>query len=621
MATVDTLLKAMELYAFKDISIQSPDQTHLPVHVDISAGLRVIGSTIYPTDFDFHNAVSQLFNQLRDAHTRYSMPNCYASFNFVPDGNLTFVSVVDSAVSPAPGAKQYLVLKDPSGRIPATRLSTLDGQDAVQRIYDWGVENGRDSSDLNTRFNQAIKAFSFRPIATYGFPNSQNVTAVGRGGSPTVVAPWVALATKDIQDDAAFRKLCLPASTEIRNGSIPFIDYLDDGLSFSTHEERLDHHKSALQRHIMDLHAHFESSTSSSSSSVSFADQAQVGSRRVNIGMKKSGSQAFQDGQVIYQTNNLIFSRVSSGVGALKMPSFFPSEFGLDTLYNIKSIPEFLFDFQRVTVLAQENQLNEIIIDLRGNGGGWICLAMELLRVMFPGPSSSPGTPPQGELFDIKSSPLLNQLATAASQIPRDVYSIFSPWKYLNPSSLQPYSDTTWLNPGIGYTRGGRFGYYSKMVTDDCSMVDIPVFDQKYRWDPSRVLVLTDGTCGSACALFARNLQERKQATTMTVGGIESDPMMVASFIGGLVYDLPSLLEELKLLKLSDSYLAPKPLPTSANLRFTLWEQYPWANRSNPPIPAEFVFEASDLRLMYTLQSVSNDQSLYADAYKVWRNH
>lgn len=242
---------------------------------------------------------------------------------------------------------------------------------------------------------------------------------------------------------------------------------------------------------------------------------------------------------------------------------------------------------------------------------------MEFLRILFPGPA---GTPPPGELFDIKSSPLLIEIAKAAAKLPRDVYSIFSPWKFFKPSSFTPYSSTDWLLPGKNYVRGGILGTYSEMVTDDCTMVDIPAWDPKFIFSPSKVLILTDGTCGSACALVARNIQERQQASILVVGGVQGRPQMVASFIGGLVYDLPTLLEELKLLGLSDHPLAPQPLPTSASLRFTLWEQYPWVGMANPPIPAEFVFQAADYRMLYSINSYNNNKALYQEAYQVWKS-
>ena len=599
----------MKLYAFRDISISSPDP-HLPCSVNLEAGLDEIQAATYNSDYDFHNALSVLLNNFKDAHTRYSMPTCYSAFVFRLQPAISFVSI-------AVNGEQKIVALDPSGKFQGYEVASINGVDAVQELKNWARDFGRDSLDVGTRLNQILKVFTSRPVATYGIPTASSMTIKFTKIAAPQTFAWKAFSSYSITGTASMASLCLPKSNEIRNGSIPFIDYLDDGRQdFKSHEERVAYHRSALARHVAQLHAQEEKVAQSATFASQSTEESRMGE---NIAFNKKDDFAPQvaPGTILYQTNNTIFSIVKPGVGALRMPSFFPSEFGLDTIYSIKSIPQFLFDVQRVYVLAAEHKVEELIIDLRGNGGGWICLSMELLRILFPGPA---GTPPPGELFDLISSPLLETIANQAAKLPRDVYSIFSPWKYYNPETFTPYTTTSWLTEGPSYHRGGVSSRYSKMVTDDCTMVDIPAWNPKFLFSPSKVLILTDGTCGSACALFARNIQERSEAKTMVVGGILGEPQMVASFIGGLVYDLPTLLEELKLLKLLDSPLAPKPFLTSANLRFTLWEQYPWEHRKNPPIPAEFVFEAADHRLMYTLKSVSDNQALYEDAYNAWKN-
>lgn len=599
----------MKLYAFRDISISSPDPIHLPCTVNLELGLNELQSTTYNSDFDFHNAMSMLLNDFKDAHTRYSMPVCYSSFVFRLQPAISFSSI-------AVGGVQKIVANDVTGKYQGYEVSAINGESAVEALHKWARTYGRDSLDEGTRFNQILKVFTSRPVATYGIPTLEHMEISFTKIQNPVTFSWKAFSSANMTGTSGLASLCQPQTTEIRNGSIPFIDWLNDENMDLSHQARADLHKSAMARHIAEMHAQYESKQFESSSDQSTQNEAGNASNKKDD-LHVSATPIPASGTIVYQSTNTIFSVVKPGVGALRMPSFFPSEFGLDTTYSIKSIPQFLFDVQRVYVLAHELKIKELIIDLRGNGGGWICLSMELLRILFPGPS---GTPPAGELFDMIDSPLLGQIATRAAQLPKDVYSIFSPWKYYRPEDFQPYQTTSWLYPGRHYTRGGVNSRYSNMVTDDCTMVDIPGWNPEFLFSPSNVLILTDGTCGSACALFARNIQERAQAKTMVVGGIMNRPQMVASFIGGLVYDLPTLLEELKLLKLLESPIAPKPFLTSANLRFTLWEQYPWANRSNPPIPAEFVFEASDYRLMYTLKSVSDNQALYEDAHQTWRS-
>jgi hypothetical protein len=50
-----------------------------------------------------------------------------------------------------------------------------------------------------------------------------------------------------------------------------------------------------------------------------------------------------------------------------------------------------------------------------------------------------------------------------------------------------------------------------------------------------RVSIVSDGTCGSTCASFAKIAQEAGVATMVGLGGVWHQPMDVASFAGGFV--------------------------------------------------------------------------------------
>jgi len=146
--------------------------------------------------------------------------------------------------------------------------------------------------------------------------------------------------------------------------------------------------------------------------------------------------------------------------------------------------------------------------------------------------------------------------------------------------------------------------------------MDIPPLDQKFRISPDRLLVLSDGTCGSACALVIRNIQQNKFGKIVVIGGLRDRPQQGSSFFGGLVFSMDDLLPELKLLNLLDDPVAPKPFLTSAFLRWTLWEGYAYVGPRD--IPLQFVFEPADYRMMYSLESSGNLIMLYEDVAKLF---
>jgi hypothetical protein len=67
-------------------------------------------------------------------------------------------------------------------------------------------------------------------------------------------------------------------------------------------------------------------------------------------------------------------------------------------------------------------------------------------------------------------------------------------------------------------------------------------------------MVLTDGSCGGECGAFISLLQYTKKAKIVTIGGIYTQPMDVASFKGssGLTYK--------ELQELNNFYKASCPL-------------------------------------------------------------
>ena len=52
---------------------------------------------------------------------------------------------------------------------------------------------------------------------------------------------------------------------------------------------------------------------------------------------------------------------------------------------------------------------------------------------------------------------------------------------------------------------------------------------------PDKLIILSDGTCGSTCASFTRIAQEAGVATFVGAGGLWKEEMDVASFAGGFV--------------------------------------------------------------------------------------
>ena len=88
-------------------------------------------------------------------------------------------------------------------------------------------------------------------------------------------------------------------------------------------------------------------------------------------------------------------------------------------------------------------------------------------------------------------------------------------------------------------TWGGREGKYSQRARfSECQDLfnDMPEQASGYvknYW--TQVSFVSDGTCGSACALFTQGIQTNGDAVAFTYGGLANEPLDVAAFAGGNV--------------------------------------------------------------------------------------
>ena len=87
----------------------------------------------------------------------------------------------------------------------------------------------------------------------------------------------------------------------------------------------------------------------------------------------------------------------------------------------------------------------------------------------------------------------------------------------LNPETQEPYNNgTEYYYPGRNVTAGGKTTLRTNWFTLNCKEAEaLPSADFKPHkfMDPSKLLIMTDGTCGSTCASFTKIPQEAGLAT------------------------------------------------------------------------------------------------------------
>lgn len=606
VATLNTML---DFYVFTDMSLQSPDPNY-PLAVDLRQGLQQIAQNFQHSNnaAAFHDAVCNLFNSLNDAHTAYFKPLSYdATYALFP---LLFSHYVDS------NGHHVVVSNAFFGRLQqlvGLELLAIDGVPAVDFFTAYANEWVGISRDLGTRFNLAILLWGVRSMSMFPLSNvpSGNITLTfATDNGPVDLPGWYFLGYS-MQGVASSIQLGLadhimPAASEKRAS-----DRAQDAF----------HQRYVKPERIIDG---FFPEIELQAAGLSLPSIEQL----VSSKQLKQQEKASQPSEKSKQRRaKALPSEVQSTTGTTTRDEAPPSLFTLreteavdgylletDTLIIwIKTFSPKDYDLFQMTIVdlllfAQDNEVKKLIIDLRDNGGGSVCLGYSVLDYLFHGEFN-----PYGQ-YDFAAPELSQRMATASMRVGPE-QSEWAPQYWVDPSSNEPYADDSWMVPPRRLTRNNRTSPYSQRVHDEC-MLDFWMWPQPQHHLPykaDQIMILTHGFCGSTCAVFSKHLSELEEARSVTIGGLPDRPQSIASFPGGQVFTLDALLSTLSALNMSTDPAAPKPFPISATFSFTLREIYSWS-QGKEQTPLDFVFEPSDFHQGYTADSWQDQAALYAQA-------
>jgi hypothetical protein len=192
----------------------------------------------------------------------------------------------------------------------------------------------------------------------------------------------------------------------------------------------------------------------------------------------------------------------------------------------------FLADAQ--TCLSQQFDL--VVVDVMQNGGGYVCLGLRLLELLVQ-EYSDDHTQVQMR-YDLPHSPLMDAYV-AAVNAPDPYPDPEAVEQILDPATQQSFPDgDAYYYPGRNVTQGGQVSWRTNWFALDCREAEAlpsggwvpPAF-----MPPERLVILTDGTCGSTCASFTKIPQEGRKATFVGAGGLWGEGMDVSAFAGGFV--------------------------------------------------------------------------------------
>ncbi|KAF4911772.1 Peptidase S41 family protein ustP [Colletotrichum fructicola] len=315
--------------------------------------------------------------------------------------------------------------------------------------------------------------------------------------------------------------------------------------------------------------------------------------------------------------------------GVLSTPHF--NQYGLEVESFAQSLAKFITG-------AKERKLSHIIIDLQKNVGGSTGVALLLFREFFPGVDPFAGS-------QRRSHELGNTLGSATTRY----------WQSLTANTEErlelvanEWVIATRINDETGndFTSWEEYEGPRRQADDDFSLVErydlknpsfhTAAFDgclldrylndddenTRVMWKPENVVILTDGTCSSACALFLELAKNQAGARTVVVGGApKAGPMQAASGSrGARVYTGSLLDDEMSWIGEKDEAVQPL-LPPDRNdtgifidhVSFNLRDQL---RKDDTSMPLQFRYDPADCRLYFTLDNVYNMTALWHDVFR-----
>ena len=503
---------------------------------------HVIHSTLQSEFSDSARILRQAFARPLDAHTRYHKPACYNA-TFVQPVSLHLKLLGDEPVAylePSAFALNFAE-RFPSASVALSplfgqRIALLNGKEWTSELASWGDAHETRSNNAGARFNAVLRSYFYRPAIEYSLGSEERLTSLNitlaDGREHTL--PWLVLYGSGLGDPAA----CLAAQSD--ESSIP--------------------------------------ASRSSSGAVDGAFFALAPREDRQVVLPFDHADKARPIGCFVQTVSTAGGGVER-VLVMKVASFSPPGPYLDAWAS------FLSD--AAACLARN--FDTVVVDVVQNGGGYVCLGLRLLQMLVEDYFED-NTRVQMR-YDIPHSPLMAAFVRSRN-LPNPYTDPQKVEQILDPATQAPFDNgSAWYYPGRNLTQGGERHMRSNIFALDCREAEAlpaPSYRPREFVPPERLVILTDGTCGSTCASFAKIPQEAGKATLVGAGGLWGQSMDVSSFAGGFVCN-PSYLADLARM----SGLAFPALLTNQAWQFA-WAT--WYSARHPARQVQFTAQDPDHR-------------------------
>ncbi|CAE7140128.1 unnamed protein product [Rhizoctonia solani] len=266
---------------------------------------------------------------------------------------------------------------------------------------------------------------------------------------------------------------------------------------------------------------------------------------------------------------------------------------------------------------VKKQGVQRLLVDVTNNGGGQICLASFLHRVLAgpqPGLDIQPG-------FDgsVRAQDLPQKIVAKiiAGGLPEDDTSYYNPSNYKGANGTEFAANFNWLDPAINMRVNGVPDKFSQKIGDTClPFSQTPPTTQPFEFE--NIAIMSNGRCASACSLFSILMRTRYNVKTVVVGGKPGTTQQYCGVVGGQSLSFVPLNAELKSLGLKNDPLSPPDFLTNSYQGIT------WKLAYSPEDPSSFEeFKSHPAQFNFPLlpSTVNNPRAIWEDVNKrLWPN-
>jgi len=218
---------------------------------------------------------------------------------------------------------------------------------------------------------------------------------------------------------------------------------------------------------------------------------------------------------------------IYNGTTVLRLPTFSPPNSDpTNFIAGIRNAHQ-----NRVANGANEN----LIIDVSGNGGGYVCLNYATLSYLVNAWTTRAvaGSDVLYSPYDLREAMLSDGLYMAGQLDGSDC---------ADPTTGATIGPSFYSSP-VPRSYGSHSSNYTKKFNWNlCTGTNGMWFSPDavpYHFD--KIIIITDGRCGSSCSYFLTQLRNNNKVRVVSYGGLSGNPMATTSFAGGNVLSWASI--------------------------------------------------------------------------------